>query len=62
MSPDRAPTPARRGGLVVLTAVGALLLGAATGAGVTWWIVAALVLLVAGFLLVHAARGHRTAQ
>ena len=40
-------------------AVGSL---AATGAGVTWWVVAALVPLVAGLLLVHAARRHRTVR
>jgi len=46
-------------GVAVGTGVGSL---AATGAGVTWWIAAALVLLVAGLLLVHAARGRRSTQ
>jgi LPXTG-motif cell wall-anchored protein len=45
-------------GVAVGTGVGSL---AATGAGVTWWVVAALVLLVAGAFLLHAAR-RRTAE
>ncbi|MEO6090988.1 MAG: LPXTG cell wall anchor domain-containing protein [Umezawaea sp.] len=44
-------------GLAVGTGVGSL---AATGAGVTWWIAAALVLLVAGVFLLHAARRRTT--
>lgn len=44
-------------GVAVGTGVGSL---AATGAGLTWWIAAALVLLTAGVLLRHAARGRRT--
>lgn len=45
-------------GVAVGTGVGSL---AATGAGVTWWIVAALVLLVAGAFLSHAARRRKRA-
>jgi hypothetical protein len=45
-------------GVAVGTGVGSL---AATGAGVTWWIVTALVLLVAGVLLSHAARRRKRA-
>jgi len=44
-------------GIAVGTGVGSL---AATGAGVTWWVVAALVLLVAGACLRHAARRRTT--
>ena len=44
-------------GVAVGTGVGSL---ATTGAGLTWWIAAALVLLAAGALLRHAARGRRT--
>ena len=40
-------------GVAVGTGVGSL---AATGAGVTWWIVAALVLLLVGVFLLHATR------
>ncbi len=43
-------------GVAVGTGVGSL---AATGAGVTWWVVAGVVLLVAGVFLTHAARRRR---
>jgi LPXTG-motif cell wall-anchored protein len=45
-------------GVGVGTGVGAL---AVTGADVTWWIVAGIVLLVAGAFLVHSARKRRRA-
>ncbi|MEU7526645.1 LPXTG cell wall anchor domain-containing protein [Saccharothrix sp. NPDC042600] len=40
-------------GVAVGTGVGSL---AATGASVTWWVVAGVVLLLAGVLLTHATR------
>jgi LPXTG-motif cell wall-anchored protein len=43
-------------GVAVGTGVGSL---AATGAGVTWWIVAAVVLLLVGVFLLHATRKRR---
>lgn len=43
-------------GVVVGTGVGSL---AATGANVTWWLVAGVVLLAGGLVLRRAARGER---
>ncbi|WP_033438453.1 hypothetical protein [Saccharothrix sp. NRRL B-16314] len=43
-------------GVAVGTGIGSL---AATGAGVAWWVVAGVVLLVSGLLLTHAVRGRR---
>ncbi|WP_086661204.1 LPXTG cell wall anchor domain-containing protein [Lentzea kentuckyensis] len=45
-------------GIGVGTGVGAL---AVTGADVTWWIVAGIVLLVAGAFLMHSTRRKRRA-
>jgi LPXTG-motif cell wall-anchored protein len=45
-------------GIGVGTGVGAL---AVTGADVTWWIAAGIVLLVAGAFLVHSVRRRRRA-
>ena len=45
-------------GVGVGTSVGAL---AVTGADVTWWIAAGIVLLLAGALLVHSTRKKRRA-
>ncbi|MCE6993385.1 LPXTG cell wall anchor domain-containing protein [Saccharothrix sp. S26] len=45
-------------GVAVGTGIGSL---AATGAGVAWWVVAGVVLLVAGLLLIRASRGRRAA-
>ncbi|TWP52631.1 LPXTG cell wall anchor domain-containing protein [Lentzea tibetensis] len=45
-------------GVAVGTGVGSL---AVTGADVTWWITAGVVLLVAGALLLHATRKRRRA-
>ncbi|ONI85521.1 peptidase [Saccharothrix sp. ALI-22-I] len=44
------------GGVAVGTGIGSL---AATGAGVTWWVVAGAVLLVTGLFPTHAVRGRR---
>ncbi|WP_447005987.1 LPXTG cell wall anchor domain-containing protein [Saccharothrix isguenensis] len=43
-------------GVAVGTGIGSL---AATGAGVTWWVVAGVVLLVSGLFLTHAVRRRR---
>ncbi|WP_158846515.1 LPXTG cell wall anchor domain-containing protein [Saccharothrix deserti] len=43
-------------GVAVGTGIGSL---AATGAGVTWWVVAGAVLLATGLLLTHAVRRRR---
>ncbi|GAA3888322.1 hypothetical protein GCM10022243_61530 [Saccharothrix violaceirubra] len=43
-------------GIAAGTGVSAL---AATGAGVTWWVVLGVALLVAGAFLLHAARTRR---
>ncbi|MFD1152079.1 LPXTG cell wall anchor domain-containing protein [Saccharothrix hoggarensis] len=45
-------------GIAVGTGIGSL---AATGAGVAWWVVAGVVLLVAGLFLAHSARRRRAA-
>ncbi|MFI9006729.1 LPXTG cell wall anchor domain-containing protein [Actinosynnema sp. NPDC053489] len=47
------------GGVAVGTGIGSL---AATGAGVAWWVVAGAALLVAGLVLLRAARGRRAAS
>ena len=44
------------GGIAVGTGIGSL---AATGAGVAWWVVAGVALLVAGLVLLRASRGRR---
>lgn len=43
-------------GIAVGTGIGS---SAATGAGVTWWVVAGAVLLALGLCRTHAARGRR---
>ncbi|MFD0203050.1 hypothetical protein B0I31_103648 [Saccharothrix carnea] len=45
-------------GVAVGTGIGSL---AATGAGVAWWVVAGVVLLVAGLILTRAVRRRRAA-